>query len=214
MDFLVMLIINGPMGGLADRFFYNTSSKLIWLPVILSIVYTVARRSGNWKKALMLILIIIAVCALCDQTAGVIKRSVERFRPSHTSGLSLMLYYINGYHGGRYGFVSAHAANCFGMALYLSLLFNKRFTSYTLFITAVLVSFSRIYLGVHFPGDILGGACLGILIGFAAYALTCHFLGPRKRVTVADPYSAVPVTMLLTIAVILVISALGVTMPR
>ena len=81
---------------------------------------------------------------------------------------------VNEYRGGRYGFISSHAANTFAVAIFLSLIIKNRMLGFVLFIWAVLNAYSRIYLGVHYPGDILFGTLVGIVVGFLIYLLYNH----------------------------------------
>ena len=131
--------------------FYNISSKLIWLPLILSVIWVVVSGSRDKKRAVLLIVASILVVVLCDQVSGIIKRLVERPRPSHNDNISFLLHYVNGYRGGRFGFVSSHAANCFGESVWLMLLLRNRKVKLTLFVFSLVVCYSRIYLGVHYP---------------------------------------------------------------
>jgi len=103
-----------------------------------------------------------------------------RLRPSHTAGLSNLLHYVkspNGeaYMGGDYGYVSNHAANAACFAMYMILLFKSRFLSIFLVCWVLLIGYSRIYLGVHYPSDVMGGMALGIVAGWLAYTLSMLF---------------------------------------
>jgi undecaprenyl-diphosphatase len=82
-----------------------------------------------------------------------------------------LVHVINNYRGGSYGFVSNHAANTFALASFLSFLFYNKIFTYSVFLWAIIVSYSRIYLGVHYPGDVLGGALLGVLCGGLVYTI-------------------------------------------
>lgn len=109
---------------------------------------------------------------VCDMvSASVIKPYFARLRPSHTEGIAGLLHHVNGYRGGMYGFVSSHAANTFGMFVYIALLFKKRCVILPLLFLVCCVCYSRIYLGVHYFGDILFGGLFGTVIGFVSYYL-------------------------------------------
>ena len=152
-----------------DNFMWMVSERWLNIAMLIPlIIILVHRRKG--KEALLLILTIVVIVLLCDQIASsFFKPMFQRLRPSHDPTLDVTL--VNGYTGGLYGFISSHASNTFGVAIFLLLLFrNCYFTAAVLF-WAVLVSYSRIYMGVHFPGDILCGAALGVVIGYAIYHL-------------------------------------------
>ena len=119
----------------------------------------------------MLIFIGVLI-TLCDQTAShLIKSAVLRLRPSHEPDLVSLVHLSKVGSGGLYGFASSHAANAFGLAmfLYLALDANFKILKYWLFVWAVLVSYSRIYNGVHYPGDVLTGALIGISFACLIY---------------------------------------------
>jgi undecaprenyl-diphosphatase len=119
------------------------------------------------KSWLPIVAIVIAV-VLSDQISTVIKKKVQRFRPTHDLVLADKVHTVNNYRGGNYGFVSSHASNTFCVALLVALILEtSTFTTFLLFFWAVVVSYSRIYLGVHFPLDIAFGALLGMIIAFS-----------------------------------------------
>lgn len=214
-DQLAMLSINLPGPPIADYFFYNISSKTIWLPLIATVAVVMFRGSVNWRQALVLFLVSVAVVALCDQASGVVKRLVERYRPSRDTDINYLLHYVNNYRGGRFGFVSSHAANCFGEGVWLSLLIRRHRCNIALFALAVLVCYSRIYLGVHYPLDVVCGACLGMLIGALAYVATVRFIGDSiHNFSTTTNSLAVAWAVVVTVAISAAISAAGIFLPR
>jgi len=146
---------------------YWLSDKDIWIPFYLLIVFFIVR---HYKKDSILILIIAVITlAICDQVAShLIKLVVERIRPSHEPALIGLVHLSKAGAGGMYGFVSSHTSNAIGMAVFFALVLDKSFNwlKITVFIWAILVAYSRIYNGVHYPGDVLGGAILGIVISW------------------------------------------------
>lgn len=209
MDEMLMLAMNGGISHFADLFFYNISSKLIWLPLILAIVYAIVSKSSSRRQAVVLILASVAVVALCDQGSNIIKQSVERLRPSHNGSIYMMLHYVNDYHGGRYGFISAHAANCVGELVWLMLLMRRKPAGIALTVLAIIICYSRIYLGVHYPGDVLAGALLGIAMATLVYSLCVRLLGLHHCI-VGDSHGVVAIAAVFTMAAIAAISAAGI----
>jgi len=125
------------------------------------------------KEFIFIILTFIATIVLCDQlSSGLIKPLVERLRPSHEPTLSGLVHLVNGYKGGQFGFVSSHTANSFGFAMLSVLLFRYRPYTFFVFAWALLNSYSRIYLGVHYPLDVICGAAVGIISALFVYILS------------------------------------------
>ena len=125
------------------------------------------------------ILAFVALIVLCsDQlSSSVIKPLVCRERPTHNVDIQDQIHTVNGYVGGLYGFVSSHAANSFAIAIFLSLVIKNWLFSFTIFLWAIINSYTRIYLGVHYFGDVLCGAVVGIIIALILYKL--YFLQTR-----------------------------------
>lgn len=152
-----------------DVFMWIYSGKLIWIPLVF-VCFGVFVYKVKWQEALLLVLCAVLVGTLCDQlSASVVKPFFERLRPTHHPDFRDYVEIVKGYRGGRLGFVSSHAANGFGIAVFSSLLFRVRL--YTIVITtwALITCYSRIYLGVHFVTDIVGGIILGSAVGVFSY---------------------------------------------
>ena len=172
-DHTIVLAINSLHTPLLDEIMWLISGKIIWIPMYLFLIYLSYQHFGK-KNTLYFVVLVITAIALSDLVSSqIIKKSVERYRPSHNVELAPQLHFYkqeNGeyYQGGEYGFVSSHAANFFAIALLVGLIFREKAPKliYTLFTIAVLVAFSRIYLGVHYLSDILGGALVGTIISY------------------------------------------------
>jgi undecaprenyl-diphosphatase len=164
--FLFLNSLNSPFW---DRFMWIISAILTWIPLYLAILIALAVRYK--RKFLVLVLMIIISITLSDQISVIIKNSVRKPRPSHEPAISGLVHIVNNYRGGSYGFVSSHAANCFTVAVLSLLLIRKRWFTFSILFWAMVVSYSRIYLGVHYPGDVILGSLLGITIGWGIFKL-------------------------------------------
>ncbi|WP_421918058.1 phosphatase PAP2 family protein [Marinifilum sp.] len=153
--------------------------KEFWIPLYLLFLYQIYK--VKQKEAFWWILGAFVLIFLCDQISTQLFKNVfERFRPSHDPSLEGIVNLVSGYKGGKYGFVSSHATNSFGFAIFTSLLFRNKLYTFFIFTWSMLVIYTRIYLGVHFPGDVIGGMILGLILGYAVYRLTHWFTNWRK----------------------------------
>jgi undecaprenyl-diphosphatase len=165
--FLFLNDLNSPFW---DKIMWFVSGKYEWVPL-----YAILLGLIIWKfrmKSILIILMIPILITAADQSSvKLFKEVFERLRPCHNPEIQHMVHTVNNKCGGKFGFVSSHAANTFALAGYLSLVFkNKWFSTFIIF-WAAMVSYSRVYLGVHYPADILGGAMLGLLLGYLVYQL-------------------------------------------
>lgn len=167
-DTELLLYINQCNNALLDGVMLKFSDTLTWVVLLLVVIFVVLR-DRPIKEALC-ILLGIALCVLvADQiSSSLIKPWVARFRPTHDPETMFLVRHIAG-RGGLYGFVSSHAANTFAIATFLSFVFRHLPTTVSLMVWASIVGFSRIYLGVHFPLDVLCGGALGVAVGLVVY---------------------------------------------
>lgn len=183
LDKELFLFFNSRHNAFWDEMMTVISAKLPWIPlyaVLLVMMFMVVKK--RWWLVLIAIALLIT---LSDQLSVVLKNSTARYRPCHNLELQDAIHVVDGC-GGKFGFVSSHAANAFAIAMFLSLLFRSRWKwfPYFIFPWAALVAYSRIYLGKHYPADIAGGALLGILIALLVYKLYKLFearMGLRLR---------------------------------
>ena len=169
LDQQVFLFLNSLNSPFWDKVMSTISLVVVWVPLYLAIILYLGFRYK--KKLLVIFLFIILAVSFTDQTALLIKNTVERLRPCHEPSLEGLVHLVKGRCGGKFGFVSSHAANSFNVAL-LSLMFiRRRWYSISIIIWATLVGYSRIYLGVHYPGDVLCGSILGAFTGWGVYML-------------------------------------------
>ena len=180
MDTEVLLAINGWHAPWADTVMWIISAKKTWIPLYLLLVGLLVWRyrkpaptSVKWLHkvpvCVVMIVAIVAAVGLADFIAsGILKQWVARPRPSRVPELEGVLHLVNGYKSGRYGFVSSHAANTMACALLFSLIWRNRIATIGLMLWVAANCYSRMYLGVHYPLDILGGLMVGTAVAIVA----------------------------------------------
>ncbi len=182
-DKALLLFINGQNSPFFDNFFWLASSKEAWIPFYLTLLYILTRRAP--KMALVFTTTIILTIVLSDQISSTFfKNFFQRLRPSHEPSLEEIVRVLFNYRGGQYGFVSSHAANTIGLATLLALIFKNKALTITLISWAVIVSYSRIYLGVHYPTDVIVGGLVGFLSALLCYKLLLWFLKKSYKINI------------------------------
>jgi len=177
----IFLYLNNLGSAEFDTFWKFVSGKWSWIPLYAGLLYLLYRNYSR-KKLVYIVLILAVSVAVSDQIANIFKYGLERLRPCHDVELQPYMRIVEC--GGRYGFYSSHASNTFLLASFLSpLLGNRyRFLPVFLFVWAVVVSYSRIYLGVHFPLDVLMGTFMGIVIGKAGVYIFRKISHKKKEI--------------------------------
>lgn len=177
----VLLFLNGFHTPWLDPVMFWISKTFFWLPLYLFLLFLVIK---NFKKDSWIILIGIAVTIiLSDQiTSSFMKPFFERLRPSREPSLQGLVYLVDGYKGGKYGFASSHAANTFATALFFWLLFKSQYRwMWVLFAWATVMTYTRIYLGVHYPGDILVGMLVGLVAAWIGFRCQRWIWNKKKK---------------------------------
>lgn len=167
-DTQLFLFFNSLHSPFWDKLMWWFSGTKFWIPLYLIIVVYMVYKF-RWKAVVSLLFIALAVTLADQLSVHAFKNVFMRLRPCHTPELQDIVHLVNNKCGGQFGFVSSHAANTFAVAFFLSRLFKYKGFTYFIFFWASIVSYSRIYLGVHYPFDILGGAALGCILGFGIF---------------------------------------------
>lgn len=210
-DKQLLLMVNGSDSLFLDYLILTLTNALTWIPLYASLLYVVIKTNLNVREV-FLILLAAGLCVLLAGTVDdeIVKPLVARWRPTHDPQIGSLVDVVNGYRGGNYGFFSAHAANTFSLAVFFSLLMRQRLLTIFLVGWSLINCYTRLYLGVHYPGDITVGLLWGGFVGWFVYWLYCRVTIPA-RYAISNCY--VPVGVLsLTIAAAAVCAAFGVHM--
>ena len=182
-DTEILLAINGWHAPWADTLMWIISAKATWIPLYLLLIGLLVWRyrkpvmtSVKWLQKVPACVVMIAMIGLAVGAAdfiasGILKELVARPRPTRVPELEGVLHLVNGYRSGRYGFVSSHAANTMVCALLFSMIWRNKIATVGLMLWVAANCYSRMYLGVHYPLDILGGLMVGTLVALTAYVL-------------------------------------------
>ncbi len=170
LDTSLTLAINSCHSPFFDNFFYIYTQTWTWLPAIVVLLVWMWRK---WGVRSLYVVVGIALCILLsDQiSSSLLKPLVARLRPTHNPEIASMIHTVNGYRGGLYGFVSSHAANAATFVTFTALIFRNNIYTILLSLWTFLTAYSRVYLGVHYVGDVLCGALIGVLVGMGVFFL-------------------------------------------
>ena len=169
-DRAALLAVNGSNSLFLDAVVHVLTTATTWIPLYLSLFYIVVKNHNTVQR----IAIIVGCAGLCILFAGavddlIVKPTVARWRPTHDPVIGTLVDVVDGYRGGKYGFFSAHACNTFSIAIFFCWLVRSKVLSFTLVLWSFVNCWTRLYLGVHFPGDILVGLTWGFTVGTSVY---------------------------------------------
>jgi len=169
LDQELLLYFNGFHAPWLDPIMMLLTKTIFWIPLYLLLVYLIIKYK-KWDTIYILLGVALSILLTDQITSGFMKPYFARLRPSQEPGLQGILHIVNNYKGGLYGFASSHAANTFGVAMFIFLVFRGRYHWMSvIFLWAALMSYTRIYLGVHYPGDVMVGAVIGLVCGWLGF---------------------------------------------
>ncbi len=182
LDTRLLLLFNSLNTPWLDQFMMLFTGRFVWVPMYATILF-ILFRTFSVRNAIILSIGIILAVAFADQVCATVLRPLfTRLRPAHPENpISPLVHIVDGYRGGRYGFPSCHGSNSFALATMLALIVrNRRFITF-MFIWAAMNAYTRLYLGVHYPGDLLTGAIIGALGAWLIYSLITRLadIGPH-----------------------------------
>ena len=191
-DHQLTLAINGSDSLFWDNVMYTVTDTFSWTLVII-VLLAIIFKNNTWKEALMVYVAMILLIVVADRIcSGIVKPLVARWRPTQDPQLMYLVDVVRGYRGGRFGFFSGHACNTMCMAMFLSWLFRSTKVTLTLFFWSLSTPFTRLYLGVHYLGDVCVGFIVGAILGFGFYWLMEHYVHPRigKTRFISDQFTS------------------------
>lgn len=199
----VFLAVNSWHSALLDPMMMVFSHRHTWIPMYIAIAFVLWRYFG-WQRALIAMLMVGAAAAFSDFVcASCIRPVVERMRPSNPDNdISALVHIVNDYRSGKYGFPSCHAANTMALAIVSSLILRIRIYTIFIFVWALLQCYSRIYLGVHYPGDLIVGSAVGLVFGGLVYIPVSHYVDFRDHNPKASVAPVLWVALLIMIYVV------------
>lgn len=214
----LLLFLNGSDSVVWDQFMFLCTKTFVWIPFFCALLYMVLKNNSAHKSLMLLCCIGILFFVAEGVSSGICKPLFCRYRPTHDPQIMHLVQTVNGYRGGLYGFFSSHATNTFSLFMFLSLVVRSWKFSLTMLAWAALHTYTRLYLGVHFPGDVFVGICFGSLWGFILYILYLRyeqkwfeqhaFVSEQSTVTGYKDMTidVVTITLLISIVVLLIVS--------
>ncbi len=171
-DFLIVAI-NNLNSEFMDDVIMTITDRWFFIGVVLCTFFYMFHLHKRPKAILYCILLLVAVGCSDFLCASILRPAVQQLRPTNPDNpIHSMLHIVNGYTGGRYGFPSCHAANAFAIAMFSSLCVRRRWFTIVITVWALAECYTRLYLGVHYPSDILFGIAIGCLMAFIVYRLS------------------------------------------
>ncbi len=172
MDMQVLSLFNGSDNIMLDQMVQILTSGLTWIPLYVMLFFVVMRNNETMGQIALVVGSAIFCVLFADGLVdGIIKQLAERWRPSNDPTFKYMVQVVDDIRPKGYSFCSAHAANTMSLAVFFSLLIRSKMLTITLVIWSLINCWTRLYLGVHYPSDILCGMIIGIIVGILVYLL-------------------------------------------
>ena len=172
MDMQVLSLFNGSDNIMLDQMVQILTSGLTWIPLYVMLFFVVIRNNETMGQIALVVGSAIFCVLFADGLVdGIIKQLAERWRPSNDPTFKYMVQVVDDIRPKGYSFCSAHAANTMSLAVFFSLLIRSKLLTITLVIWSLINCWTRLYLGVHYPSDILCGMMIGIIVGILVYLL-------------------------------------------
>lgn len=191
LDHTLTLLINGSDSIFWDNVMYTVTNTFSWSMVIMALLVIIFK-NNSIKNTLIILLTIALLIFVADRIcSGLVKPMVARWRPAQDPQLMYMVDVVRGYRGGRFGFFSGHACNTMCMAVFLSMLFRSAKVTLVLIFWSLTTTFTRLYLGVHYLGDVCVGWCVGVILGLLFYYLMRRFQrGDDRRSYISEQFTS------------------------
>lgn len=191
LDHTLTLLINGSDSIFWDNVMYTVTNTFSWSMVIVALLVIIFK-NNSIKNTLIILLTIALLIFVADRIcSGLVKPIVARWRPAQDPQLMYMVDVVRGYRGGRFGFFSGHACNTMCMAVFLSMLFRSAKVTLVLIFWSLTTTFTRLYLGVHYLGDVCVGWCVGVILGLLFYYLMRRFQrGDDRRSYISEQFTS------------------------
>jgi len=185
-DLPIMQVLQGSGSLFMDRFMLILTGAVTWIPLYISLLYLVIRNNETMRQIALIVFFAVLTVALSDYFVDVLVKPVfMRYRPCHDPVLRYTIDVVNGYRGGIYGFFSAHASNTMSIALFFCLTIRSRLLSVGLILWSVVNCYTRIYLGVHYPSDVIVGIVWGCVAAISVYSIYVYV---EKRLGIKHSY--------------------------